>query len=137
MKYKKRYREEENEETSIDISPLIDVVFILVIFFVVTTVFNKPVGVDVNKPPRVSSSKALDRSSVMLALTDQGQVFYGGRNIGFEGIANVIQTVQDGGDPVPVIVIMDANARGEPLTKVINAATEGGASSVSISTQNN
>ena len=50
MSARARHREEESEETNIDISPLIDIVFILVIFFIVTTVFNKEVGVDVNKP---------------------------------------------------------------------------------------
>lgn len=135
MKYYRRQSESESDETQIDISPLIDIVFILVIFFIVTTVFNKEVGVDINKPPQVASARSLDSSSVMLALTENQQVYYGGRNIGFDGIENVITGVQDGGDPVPVILICDRSSNAEGITKVINAATFAGAKSVSIATQ--
>lgn len=135
MSARRRHRDSESDETSIDISPLIDIVFILVIFFIVTTVFNKEVGVDVNRPPKVSSAKALERTSVMLGLTKEGQVYYGGRSIGVEGIDSVVAGVQDGGDPVPVILICDAGANAELITKAINAANEAGASSVSIATQ--
>lgn len=135
MRYSRRQVESENEETSIDISPLIDIVFILVIFFIVTTVFNKEVGVDIAKPPKVATSDALMRDSVMLALTENGQVFYGGRNIGFDGIENVIAGVRDGGEPVPVILICDRNANAENVTKVINASNLAEAKSVSIATE--
>ncbi len=135
MKARRRHFQSDSEEASIDISPLIDIVFILVIFFIVTTVFNKEVGVDVNRPPKVASSQSLDRSSVMLALTDQNQVYYGGRNIGFDGIENVILGVQDGGDPIPVILICDSGAHAEGITKVVDMANQAGASSVSIATQ--
>ena len=135
MSARSRHRETENEETNIDISPLIDIVFILVIFFIVTTVFNKEVGVDVSKPPREASSKALDRNSVMLGLTASGEIFYGGRNIGFEGIETVISTVQEGGDAIPVMLICDQACQAHTITKAIDAANLAGAKSVSIATE--
>ncbi len=135
MSARSRHREEEPDETGIDISPLIDIVFILVIFFIVTTVFNKEVGVDVNKPPRAVASKSLNRDSVMLAVTQEGELFYGGRNIGYDGVETVISTVQDGGDPIPVILICDEGAKAHHITKAIDAATVAGAKSVSIATQ--
>ena len=135
MRYSRRYRESESDEVQIDISPLIDIVFILVIFFVVTTVFNKEAGVDVAKPPKVATTKALQSDSVMLALTESGEVYYGGQQIGFDGIESVVVAVQDGGDPVPVVLICDRNANAENITKIINAATLANAKSVSIATQ--
>lgn len=135
MRYSRRQVEAENEETSIDISPLIDIVFILVIFFIVTTVFNKEVGVDVAKPPKVATARELERESVMLALTENGQVYYGGRNIGFDGIESVISGVRDGGEPVPVILICDKGSNAENITQVINASNLAEAKSISIATQ--
>ena len=135
MRYSRRYREAEEDEAKIDISPLIDVVFILVIFFIVTTVFNKEVGVDINKPPKVATSKSLERTSVMIGLTESGQVTYGGRNIGFDGVQAVINGVRDGGEPVPVIIICDTNSNAEGITKIVNEATLAEASSISIATQ--
>ena len=135
MRRSRGSRNDESEETQIDISPLIDVVFILVIFFIVTTVFNKEVGVDVDKAPRVASSQNLARDAVMIAITDNGQIFYGGKNIGLEGVETVITSAQDGGDPLPVIIIGDRNSKYELTTKVIDAATRAGAKSVSLATQ--
>ena len=68
-----------NEE--INISPLIDVVFILLIFFIVTTVFVEETGVDVTKP-QASSAVDLEKNSILIAITDTGKVIYGGREIG-------------------------------------------------------
>ena len=135
MKARRRHYDLENDETSIDISPLIDIVFILVIFFIVTTVFNKEIGVSVDRPPKAASAQALDRSSVMLGLTAEGEVYYGGRNIGLEGIESVILGVQDGGEAVPVILIGDSAASLKGATQVIDAAKAAGAKSVSIATQ--
>jgi len=135
MRHSRRYREEDNDEAQIDISPLIDVVFILVIFFIVTTVFNKEVGVEINKSPRVSSSKNLERTSVMIGITKSGQVMYGGKNIGVEGVQSVINSVRDGGEPVPVIIIGDDQGYHGKTIKVINEATLAEAKSVSLATQ--
>ena len=59
MRHSRRYRE-ETEETQIDISPLIDVVFILVIFFIVTTVFNKRSGLEIDPPAKQTMTKELE-----------------------------------------------------------------------------
>ena len=53
----------------INISPLIDMVFILLIFFIVTTVFVEETGVDVNKP-QAASAVQLEKNSILIAITD-------------------------------------------------------------------
>ncbi len=57
MRRMRHFSSSNENEASIDMSPLIDVVFILLIFFIVTTVFNNEAGVDVAKPPKMASSK--------------------------------------------------------------------------------
>jgi biopolymer transport protein ExbD len=73
----------------IDLSPLLDVVFILLIFFIVTTVFVKETGVEVSKPEAVSASK-LEKQSIFIAITDDGSVVYGGQNIGIVGVKSTV-----------------------------------------------
>lgn len=135
MGKRRRYYEDCDAETKIDISPLIDIVFILVIFFVVTTVFNKPIGVDIEKSPKVESSKNLDRNAIMLGVTEQGNVFYAGRNIGIEGVEPTVKALIDGDEPLPVVIIGDRRAQHEVVVKVIDAATRAGAGSVSLATK--
>ena len=74
-------RLEQQSAQSIDLSPLLDVVFILLIFFIVTTVFVKETGVEVDKPQAISAQK-LPQIVVLLAITAAGEVFYDGANIG-------------------------------------------------------
>ncbi len=130
-----RYFSSSNEsDASIDMSPLIDVVFILLIFFIVTTVFNNEAGVDVDKPVKMASSKNLDRNSIMIAVTDSGQVYYNGRNIGVSGVRSVVEALQSSGEALPLIIQGDQNAQHGVIVKVVGQATQAGVKSVSFST---
>ena len=82
----KRFQDHQNEGAGeINISPLIDVVFILLIFFIVTTVFVDETGVEVEKP-RAASQKELDQNSILIGITAEGGVYHSGREIGVGGI---------------------------------------------------
>ena len=69
---------DEGSDTGIDMSPMIDCVFILLIFFIVTTTFVEETGVEVDKP-QAASSVRLEKTSILIALTANGAVVYGGR----------------------------------------------------------
>ena len=64
---------EEEAMVEVNISPLIDVVFILLIFFIVTAVFVKESGIDVNRP-KATSAEQLDMASTFLAVDENGQL---------------------------------------------------------------
>jgi len=135
MSRKLRHFSSDNEnEATIDMSPLIDVVFILLIFFIVTTVFNNEPGVTVDKPAKMASTTELDRTSIMMAVTKSGQVYYNGRNIGVAGVASVVETLQAGGEKMPMIIQGDQSSQHGVIMKVVGAATEAGVKSVSFST---
>jgi biopolymer transport protein ExbD len=75
---------DDGGEGAIDLSPMIDCVFILLIFFIVTTSFVEESGVEVDKPQAASASQ-LEKTSIILALTAKGEVVYGGRDEGEPG----------------------------------------------------
>lgn len=126
-------REMEREITEINISPLIDMIFILLIFFIVTTVFVEETGVDVRKPDAVSAV-SLDQESIQIAVTAQGNVIYGGREIGAAGVrATVRRLTRD--EPLPVILLVDEAAAGGIIVRVIDEARLGGASTISIAAE--
>ncbi len=122
--------EELNE---INISPLIDMVFILLIFFIVTTVFVEETGVDVDKP-QASTSVNLEKNSILLAITSGGQVVYGGREIGISGVRSTVRRLIQK-DAMPVIIQADQKAPAGMLVRVIDEAKLGGAKVVSLAAE--
>jgi len=132
----RRFRHATRIETTgaIDISPLIDVVFLLLIFFIVTTVFVQETGVEISKP-RAASSQDLDKQAILIAVTGEGRVWHGGREIGADGVRPVVAALLDEAPDTPVIIRADANAATEATVRVIDAAKLGGAGSVSLATE--
>ena len=129
------FQDEENGSGEINISPLIDVVFILLIFFIVTTTFVQETGVDVNKPQAISAEE-LEKQSVMIAITSSGQVVYGGRNVGTAGVRPLVERLLARED-LPVVIQADRTVNADLLVRVIDEAKLAGASSVNIATANN
>jgi biopolymer transport protein ExbD len=132
----RRFRHSTSTEnpSSIDISPLIDVVFLLLIFFIVTTVFVKETGVEVSKP-RAASSEDLDRQAILIAVTAESRVWHGGREIGQDGVRAVVAALLEEIPDCPVIIRADATAPTEATVRVIDSAKLAGATSVSLATE--
>ena len=124
---------DDGNETGIDISPLMDCVFILLIFFIVTTTFVEETGVEVDKP-QAASSVRLEKTSILIALTEKGEVVYGGREIGFSGIQPLVKRMLQKED-VPVIIQADTAAQSGLLVRVIDEAKLAGAEKVSVATR--
>ncbi|MFC3031687.1 ExbD/TolR family protein [Pseudoalteromonas fenneropenaei] len=123
----------EQQNSSIDMSPLIDVVFILLIFFIVTTVFVRETGVEVDKPQSLTASQIPSRV-IMLAITTQGQVYYDGANIGVAGVRPTLQPLLSGGDK-PVLLQVDKTVPTSLLVQVMDEAKLAGAVQVSLATR--
>jgi len=128
-----RSNTDDNSDVGVDISPLIDVVFILLIFFIVTTTFVDETGVEVDKP-QAASSVQLEKTSIMIAITDRGEIVYGGREIGMAGVQPLVRRMMRK-ENVPVIIQADQNVKTGLLIRVIDEAKLAGAEKVSIATR--
>ena len=124
---------EESKSQDIDLAPLLDVVFILLIFFIVTTVFVKETGVEVDKPSAVSSQQ-LEKSVLMLAITETGQVMYAGTNIGIAGVRSTLMQA-DRTQTKPLVIQADKRVQTELLVKVIDQAKLAGIDNISLATE--
>jgi biopolymer transport protein ExbD len=121
----------ENEITEINISPLIDMIFILLIFFIVTTVFVEETGVEVARP-EAASAIALEKESILIAITERGQVIYGGQEVGVTGVRAIVRRLTQR-ETMPVILQVDERANAGLVVRVIDEAKLGGAVSISLS----
>ncbi|MBK8188288.1 MAG: biopolymer transporter ExbD [Cellvibrio sp.] len=123
---------QEAKGQDIDLTPLLDVVFILLIFFIVTTVFVKETGVDVDKPQAISS-KSIQNSIILLAITRSHEVIYGGTNIGISGVRNTLTQLTKN-EPKPLVIQADKSVPTDVLVRVIDQAKLAGIEKINIAT---
>lgn len=99
-----------DEEVKPDLSPMIDCVFILLIFFIVTTVFVKEPKVTIDDPSAVSA-EALEKNSIIFAVTADHQIFYDGKSIGLSGVQQVVTPLLlEKADPAEAHVIIKGDS---------------------------
>jgi biopolymer transport protein ExbD len=127
--------EQEENEGEINLSPMIDCIFILLIFFIVTTVFVEEPGVDIIKPDAVLDQD-LEKNSIIIAITDKNKVVYGGKEIGVGGVSvRVKQLLQE--NDYPVIIQADRRASHQTFSQVWSEVRNAGAAKISLSTLRN
>jgi biopolymer transport protein ExbD len=114
----------------INMAPLIDCVFLLLIFFICTTVFVEQTGVEVQKPKAVSAEE-MNKYSLMIALTADGKIIHGGRELSLNSVRGLVAQQMKNRE-VPVVVIADIEARTGPLVNLIDECKLAGAKQVSI-----
>ena len=127
------YQSRSSETVEINMSPLIDMVFLLLIFFVVTTTFIEETGVEVQKP-MAASAKSLEKKSILIAVTREGKVIYGGREVGLNGVRSLVSRLLKK-QQMPVIILADEVSRSGIVVDVIDECKLAGARQVSIAAE--
>ncbi|HEX9784649.1 MAG TPA: biopolymer transporter ExbD [Opitutaceae bacterium] len=124
----------EQENTDINISPLIDMVFILLIFFIVTTVFVEEKGMGVDKPDPAAAQQTEENQTILFTLTSNGQVLFEGKSLGSGGVS---ATVRDRirREMAPVIIKVEKGAIANLVVRVIDEAKIVGADKISLTSQ--
>ena len=124
----RRRLELEEDATTIDLSSMIDCIFILLIFFIVTTVFVTQTGVETDRP-LVLSAEQLERNSLLIAVTVDDEIMFGGRDIGIAGVQPLVRRMLKDED-LPIMLLPDANAKASTVIRVQNEAKLGGATTI-------
>jgi biopolymer transport protein ExbD len=132
MKFRRTLAEPE-EAIELNLIPLIDIIMFLLIFFISTTSFVEEPGVQVDKP-QAASAKQLDKSSIIFAVTSDGKIAYGGKEVGIGGVRPTVERLC-AKEPLPVVIKADESARSGVLIRVLDEAKLGGAKDVSIATE--
>ncbi len=116
--------------SELNIAPLIDMVFILLIFFIVTTSFVRESGIDVDKPSATTATQ-LDKDIIQIGISAAGTVHMDGQQVSLLSLrALVRERLRD--RALPVVVVSDRDSRTEVLMDVIDECKLAGAEKVSI-----
>lgn len=132
MRFRRTLAEPE-EPIELNLIPLIDIIMFLLIFFVSTTSFVEEPGVQVDKP-QAASARQVEKTSIIFAVTPDGKIAYGGKEIGIGGIRPTVKRLC-AKESLPVVIQADENARSGIVVRVIDEAKLGGAKDVSIATE--
>jgi len=128
-----RYREKKETIQAIDVSPLIDMVFILLIFFMVSTTFVKDMKLDLNRPAASSSSTASTKA-IRLYIDSQGEIYLDGEPVRVWVVQSRIRDLMDASTSKSVLVIVDDGVPAGRLVEVIDQARLAGATDVGVAT---
>ena len=121
---------EETEE--IDLTPMLDVVFIMMIFFIVTATFVKEIGLDVNSPDKNQNVKDADKQSIVVQITNRDRIRIRGRDIDFRAVRANIERLHAENPDAPVVVQPHPDSTTETMIHVMDSARQAGVFAVSI-----
>jgi len=129
MRFRRNLADAE-EPIELNLIPLIDVIMFLLIFFISTTSFIEEPGVDVDKP-RAATADQLAKNSIIFAVTPDGKIAYGGKEIGLGGVRPTVRRLC-AKEPLPVVIQADTKSLSGLMIRVMDEAKLGGAKDVSL-----
>lgn len=135
MRQRRKLFDPSTKIDEINVSPLIDIVFILLIFFIVTTVFVEETGVEIQRP-RAASAIDLEKNSILIAITPEGKIIYSSREIGVKGVRGIVKRLLQQNSDMPVIIQADKVASVDLYTRVHDEAALAGAKNIHLATTN-
>lgn len=128
---RRRGRNSTEEDSSIDLTPMLDVVFILLIFFIVSTSFVKESGIQVSRPSAKSATKK-ERANLMVAISEGGEVWIQKRKVDVASVRANIERLHAESPEGQVVVQADKDSRNGLLVEVMDQIRMAGVENISI-----
>ena len=124
----------KQKDVGIEMGPLMDIVFILLIFFVVTSSFTRETGVDVTKPQAQSASQ-LEKENLLIAITREGTIHMNERQVELASLQDILKQSLAKAPDREAVVIADKESETGVLVQVIDMCNLAGVKKVSIAAQ--
>lgn len=125
-----------NRDAEINISPLIDLVFLLLIFFMVTTSFVKETGVDVSRPT-ASTATVSESGNILIAVTSKGEIFFDRKKTDIRSIRSHVTRSLAENPGAQVIIVADKESHTGKIIRVMDECKLSGAERISIAASKN
>ena len=119
------------EESEINITPMLDVVFIMLIFFIVTATFVKEAGIEVNRPDAATATKA-ENANILIAIGANNDIWIDRRMIDIRSVRPNIERLHAENPQGSVVIQADKESKTDTLIQVMDASRQAGVFNVSI-----
>ncbi len=120
-----------DDEAQVDLTPLIDVVFIMLIFFIVTATFIKETGIDVNKPEAPTSTQQ-KKANILIAIDARDNIWIDRRKIDIRSVIPNIKRLRSENPQGTVVIQADEESRNKTLVEVMDAARQAGEYNIAL-----
>ena len=127
------YRATEDEETGIDLTPMLDIVFIMLIFFVVTASTGKETGIDIHRPA-ASTGVAKESAHLRVVINEHDEILVDRRRVDIRALQSVLDRMHMQSPQSGLIIHADKKSTNNRLVQVMDAARTVGIDAVSIAT---
>ncbi|NIP17523.1 MAG: biopolymer transporter ExbD [Xanthomonadales bacterium] len=122
------------EESEINITPMLDVVFIMLIFFIVTATFIKEAGIDVNRPDAATAVKQ-EKANILIAIGPNNDIWIDRRQVDIRSVRPNIERLHAENPQGSVVIQADKESKTDTLIQVMDASRQAGVYNVSIAAQ--
>lgn len=126
----------EDEDNEINLTPMLDVVFIMLIFFIVTASFIKEAGIDVDRPAAPTADRQ-DDASILIAISPTDEIWIDRKEVDPRGVRSVIERLHAENPKGSIVIQADQESTNEMLVTVMEAAKQAGVTNVAIATETN
>jgi biopolymer transport protein ExbD len=126
----------EEEESEINLTPMLDVTFIMLIFFIVTAVFVKEPGVDVTRP-EATTAITPEHGSIYVAITPSDEVWIDGDQVDMNSVRGELDRLKAENPEGGVVIEADQKAHNQILLAVMDAAKQAGITEITIAAGEN
>ena len=123
---------EEEEENEINLTPMLDVVFIMLIFFIVTATFVKEAGLDVNRPDAPVSETTPEEANILIAINANDEIWIDRRLIDPRALRANIERLHAENPKGSIVIMADTKSTNKMLVSVMDSARQAGVYSISI-----
>ncbi len=130
----RRKRSRESDESEVDMTPMLDVGFIMLIFFIVTATFVKEAGIDVTRPPAATAERK-ERGNILVAITANDQIWIDRRQVDPRALRANIERLHAENPGGSVVIQADVDSKNGLLILVMDAARSAGVSSVALAAE--
>jgi len=122
------------EEAAVDMAPLIDMTFLLLIFFLVNTNFVKETGVEVKRPEGVTGTEQKG-DLILIGISSAGTIHMNGKRIDLSAVRPTVSQVRLKSPKAPVVLVADESSRAALIVRVIDECKLAGAKEISLATK--
>jgi len=130
----RRHRTRRREEQEVNLTPMLDVVFIMLIFFLVTASFVKEAGIDVNRQS-AASAEPQETANILVAISESGQIWIDGRPVDVRAVRANIERLHAENPKGTVVVQADTRSENGLLVQVLDAARLAGVDDVALAAE--
>ena len=127
----RRRRERRKTESEVNLTPMLDVVFIMLIFFIVTASFVKEAGIDISRPSAATAVRK-ERGNILIAITANDQIWMDRRQVDPRALRANIERMHAENPQGSVVIQADREAKTGLLVEVMDAARMAGVTNVSL-----